>query len=162
MLLPEFDNEMANTRTVLERLPEDRFDWQPHARSMTLGRLANHLADLPGWGVMTLGMDSFDLAPPGGEGHTSPTHTTRQELLATFDANVGKTRELLEKTDDTAFAQPWTFLVGGEERFTLPRVAVLRGMLFNHIIHHRGQMTVYLRLNEVPVPGLYGPSADEQ
>lgn len=162
MLLPEFDHEMTTTRKLLERVPEDRQDWQPHTKSMTLARLASHVAELPGWGVMTLTQDSLDLAPPGGGGYQPKIHASRQEMLDAFDAHVRETRAQIEKTDDAAYAKPWSLLNGGQVIFTQPRFSVLRGFLMNHIIHHRGQLSVYLRLNDVSVPAMYGPSADEQ
>jgi uncharacterized damage-inducible protein DinB len=152
---------MATTRRVLDRVPEDRLEWLPHSKSMSLGRLATHLAELPGWGSVTLRQDSFDLAPPGGPGYAPATLNTRAEILDLFDKNVASTRAVLESTDDPRFLQPWTLLKGGNTVFTLPRVAVFRTMLINHVIHHRGQISVYLRLNDVPVPSIYGPSADE-
>lgn len=161
MILPEFDQEMAGTRRALERVPMDRPDWAPHERSMKLGYLAGHLANLPAWTIMTLKQDSLDVHPPGGEPYRSPEHETREDLLTTFDANVAAAREALAETPDEAFGEGWSLLRGGEVMFTMPRLAVLRSFVLNHIIHHRGQLTVYLRLNGVPVPGLYGPSADE-
>jgi uncharacterized damage-inducible protein DinB len=163
MLLPEFDNEMKTTRRVLERVPEDKMGWQPHEKSMTLGRLAGHLAELAGWGAYTLENDSLDLAPGGVPSFKPLDSRSRQEVLDVFDANVKKTRAALEQaSDDSAFGKPWTLQMGERVIFTLPRGAVLRTMLFSHIVHHRGQLSVYLRLNDVPVPSIYGPSADEQ
>jgi uncharacterized damage-inducible protein DinB len=157
-LLPEYDLEMSNTRRVLERVPEDRLSWQPHPKSMTLGRLATHLAELPGFAAAFLKLDSLDLAsapPPQALG-------SKQEILALFDQTVAQARGLIDQTDDAAFMQPWTLKHGGREIMTLPRAAVVRGSLLNHIIHHRGQLTVYLRLTDQPLPMLYGPTADEQ
>lgn len=161
MILPELDQEMAGTRRALERVPMDRPDWAPHEKSMKLGYLTGHLADLPSWVVLTVKQDSLDVAPPGGEPYRSPEFGTREELLAAFDANVAAAREALAETPDEAFGEPWSLLRGGETMFTMPRLAVLRTMVLNHLIHHRAQLTVYLRLNDVPVPSLYGPSADE-
>jgi uncharacterized damage-inducible protein DinB len=160
-LLPEYDQEMATTRRVLERVPEDQFGWQPHEKSMTLGRLATHVAELAGWARTFLKNDSLDLAPPGGSGYQPQTAASRAELLEMFDKNVAGTRAAIEATDDAALLQKWTLLKGGRTIFTLPRVAVLRTMLLNHVIHHRGQLTVYLRLTGTPVPSVYGPTADE-
>lgn len=157
MLLPEFDQEMAKTRTVLERTPDDRFSWKPHEKSFSFMEMANHLARLPGWGAATLGTDSMDLdhfVPP-------PPAQTREGVLASFDQNVSGFRRALEGAGDEALMKPWTLLQGGRELFTMPRLAVLRSLILNHIVHHRGQFTVYLRLNDLPVPALYGPSADE-
>ena len=160
-LLPEYDHEMATTRKLLERVPEDRFSWQPHTKSMSLGRLATHIAELPGLGHRVVTQDSVNLAPPGGEPYKPRTLETRQEILDLFDQNIAKTREAIESTEDPAYFQPWSLLRGEQTIFSLPRVAALRTMLFSHIIHHRGQLSVYLRLNDVPVPSIYGPSADE-
>ncbi|HVR95368.1 MAG TPA: DinB family protein [Thermoanaerobaculia bacterium] len=160
-MVPEYDQEMATTRRVLERVPEGDFEWRPHAKSMTIGRLATHVAELAGWAPNLLQRDSLDIAPPDGPGYKPQTLGSRQEILDLFDKNVATTRELLASTDDETFMQPWTFLRGGQTIFTLPRAAVVRTMLFNHIIHHRGQLTVYLRLNDAPVPSVYGPTADE-
>ncbi len=160
-LLPEYDIEMATTRKLLERVPEDRFSWQPHQKSMSLGRLATHIAELPGLGHRVVTQESVNMAPPGGEGYKPRTLETRQEVLDLFDKNVAKAREAIEGTEDPAYSQPWSLLRGEQTIFTFPRAAVLRSMLFSHIIHHRGQLSVYLRLNDIPVPSIYGPSADE-
>lgn len=160
-LLPEYDHEMATTRRVLERVSEERWSWQPHEKSMTLGRLATHIAELAGWARTFLTRDSFDVAPPGGGGYQPQTFSSRSELLETFDKSVAQTRAAIEATDDETFRQPWSLLNGGQTVFTLPRAAVLRSMLLNHVIHHRGQLTVYLRLTGALVPSVYGPSADE-
>lgn len=160
-LLPEYDQEMATTRRVLDRVPEDQFGWQPHEKSMSLGRLATHVAELAGWAKTFLKDDSFDLAPPGGGGYQAQVAPSRSALLEMFDKNVASTRAAIEATDDATFMQKWTLLKGGQSIFTLPRIAVLRTMLLNHVIHHRGQLTVYLRLTGTPVPSVYGPTADE-
>ncbi|MCZ7652590.1 MAG: DinB family protein [Thermoanaerobaculia bacterium] len=162
MLLPEFDEETKGTRKVLARLPEEQFDWQPHPKSMSLGKLANHVVDMVGWGAMTLRETEFDIAPEGGAAWQLPNRTTREALLAAFDANAAETRAALAAADDADFGVPWTLRAGAQVYFTLPRATVLRSMVFNHLVHHRAQLTVYLRLLDVPVPGLYGPSADEQ
>lgn len=161
MILPEFDREMAGTRRALERVPMDRPAWAPHEKSMRLGFLAGHLANLPHWAVMTMRQDAFDVAPPGGEAYRSPEYETREALLGAFDANVAAARAAIAEAPDEAFGQEWSLLQGGRAMFTMPRLAVLRSFVLNHMIHHRGQLSVYLRLNDVPVPGLYGPSADE-
>lgn len=156
-LLPEYDNEMKTTRRVLERVPGDRLDWQPHPKSMSMGTLATHLANLPWWGQITMEQDSFDVGVPT----TIPAAKSTDEILERFDKNVATVREILQRTEDSTFFQPWTLRNGERTVFTLPKVGVLRTMVFSHIIHHRGQLTVYLRLNDVPVPSVYGPSADE-
>lgn len=161
-LLPEFDLEMASTRKMLERVPEDAFDWKPHAKSMTLGRLATHLAQIPIWGSRALTTEAFDFAPPSGAPAPVPQLPSRAAILALFDENVAGTRAALAQAADAEMGKPWSLLRGGSVVFTMPRIAVLRSMLFSHSIHHRGQLSVYLRLRDVPVPGMYGPSADEK
>jgi uncharacterized damage-inducible protein DinB len=156
-LLAEFDHEMGTTRRLLDRLPDDRLSWRPHARSRSLGGLATHLASLPRWGEFILNSTVFDLAgaPPSEEEKRS-----RHELLEFFDGKVGTTRAWLDKTD-AELAALWTLRRDGHEMFTLPRAAAFRSFVVCHSIHHRGQLSVYLRLNEIPVPAMYGPSADE-
>ena len=161
-LLPEFDHEMANTRKALERVPEDKFAWKPHEKSMTMGRLATHLAELLGFVPTALETESFDFAPPGAPPRQPKTAASRLELLEMFDSNVAAARAAIAAATDPQLMVTWTLLLGGRTMFSMPRIAVLRGMVVNHIIHHRGQLAVYLRLNDVPVPALYGPSADEQ
>jgi uncharacterized damage-inducible protein DinB len=160
-LLPEYDHEMANTRKALERVPEDKFGWKPHQKSMSLGRLATHLAELTGMVPTALASESFDFAPPGSS-YQPKTAASRAELLELFDKNVATARAAIGSASDAQLMAPWTLLIGGKALFTLPRIAVLRSMVMNHMIHHRGQLAVYLRLNDLPVPALYGPSADEQ
>jgi uncharacterized damage-inducible protein DinB len=160
-LLPEFDQEMASTRKVLERVPDDRFDWQPHPRSHTMGWNANHLADLPNWAVMTLGTDSLDLSPALGEGYRSPKLATRTAILEHFDRSVAAARSAIASASDEDVAKPWSLLPAGTTLFTWPRSSVIRSFVMNHIIHHRAILCVYLRLNDLPVPGMYGPSGDE-
>lgn len=162
MLLPEFDQEMANTRPCLERVPDDKISWAPHEKSMTLGRLASHIAEIPIWLTQTLATDSLDLNPPGGEPWQPTNLGSSKEIVDFFDAQVAEARKALEAaSDDAAFHQPWSLLSAGHTYFTMPRIAVIRSMVMNHLVHHRGQLTVYLRLHDVPVPSTYGPSADE-
>jgi hypothetical protein len=161
-LLPEFDQEMANTRRTLERVPEDKFAWKPHEKSMALGRLATHLAELVGWGVSVVEDDSLDLAPPGGTAPRNVTLGSRKEVLALFDGNVASTRAAMARAHDDHLRKSWTLLFSGNKVFSLPRIVVLRSSVLNHSIHHRAQLGVYLRLNNLPVPAIYGPSADEQ
>lgn len=157
-LLPEFDQEMKSTRRTLERVPTDKTSWQPHAKSMSLGHLATHVAELPGWVTMTVKTDELDF----GAGPYVPRILSESEqIVAVFDQEVAKAREALLGVSDEELMKPWTLRKGDHVIFTMPKIAVLRGMVMNHIIHHRGQLTVYLRLNDIPVPGLYGPSADE-
>lgn len=161
-LLMEFDNEMAGTRKCLDRIPDDKFDWKPHAKSMTMRQLTTHLALFPSWMTDTLDKTSFDYAPVDGPAYRPPAMNSRKELLETFDRDVAKAREALKGASDAQLMETWSLLEGGKVVFSMPRVAVLRGMVMNHLIHHRGQLTVYLRLNDVPVPSIYGPSADEK
>ena len=160
-LLPEFDHEMANTRKTLERVPDEKFGWKPHEKSGTMGWLAAHLANIPSWPVFTIGQDSLDVAPKAGGGPQTPQPATRKALLDLFDKNVADGRAAIAKATDQQLFQPWTLLAGGQTMFTMPRVAVLRSFVMNHLIHHRAQLGVYLRLNNIPVPAIYGPSADE-
>lgn len=158
-LLGELDLEMANTRRVLERVPMEKGDWKPHPKSGTLAWLAGHCAIMPGWGSSVVNADGFDIA---GAQTAVPKFTTREELLHHFDAALKEYRTGLEKTSDEFLRQDWTLRNHEQVIFQMPRVAVIRGMVMNHMIHHRGELIVYLRLLEVPVPGLYGPSADEK
>jgi uncharacterized damage-inducible protein DinB len=160
-LLAEFDHEMATARKLVERVPEEKFDWAPHPKSMKMGRLAGHIAELPGWGVAILTQDSMDIAPPGGPQSEAFVPKTKTELLSTFDKNVAGARAALASTKDEDFIKPWSLLRAGQTVMTMPKIAVVRTFVLNHGIHHRGQLAVYLRLNDIPVPSIYGPSADE-
>jgi uncharacterized damage-inducible protein DinB len=162
IILPEFDQEMQSTRKVLERVPDDKLDWKPHARSRTIGWNANHLADLPEWGVTTLTQDQFDFAPVGGKRYEMPSFRTRREILDHYDRGVAALRKAIEGVRDDDLARNWTLLSGGNVIFSAPRAAVMRSFVFNHMIHHRAVLRVYLRLNDIPVPGMYGPSGDEE
>ena len=160
-LLPEFDLETANLRTVLERVPEAQLAFQPHAKSMSLGGLATHLANTLSWGERLILQDEFDLAPLGQPAPRMQELRSGAEILACFDTNRVAARRAIAGASDAQFDEPWSLLVGGRKLFTLPRGACLRSFVFNHMIHHRGQLTVYLRMCDVPLPALYGPSADE-
>ncbi len=158
-LLAEFDHEMGTTRRLLERLPQDRLAWRPHAKSWTLGELATHLGSIPNWGARILTGDSFDLVL--AESMPRPeAKPSRAEALAFFDASAKATRALMDRTD-AEYMGRWTLKRGGQEVFSMPRVAVFRSFVLSHSIHHRGQLSVYLRLNDVPLPPMYGPTADE-
>ena len=161
MMLDEFDEEMKNTRRVLERCPDEKWSWKPHEKSGTVGWLAGHVATMVGWLPMTINTQEFDYAPVGGPGFQPPKIGNRKELLAEFDKNVAESRAALSTVSDAEMMKHWKLLAGGQEIFNLPRVACIRGMVLNHHIHHRAQLTVYYRLIGVAVPGLYGPSADE-
>ena len=156
-LLPEFDEEMANTRKILALVPDDKLNWQAHPKSNSIGWLAHHLADIPSWVLPTLNLDQFD----AGLEDPPQVILSRAEYLELFDRNVAEAREALLRADDAEFAKPWKFLWKEQEVFTLPKEAVIRTWVMNHIIHHRAHMCVYYRLNDIPVPGMYGPSADD-
>ncbi len=158
-LIGELDYEAGQTRRVLERVPADRFEWTPHPKSMTLGRLASHIAEIPHWTVPALKQDEFVMQP----GEYKPwLAADSAELLQKFEETVRQSREALDACPDEKFGEPWQLKAGDELIFELPRIAVLRNMVFNHLYHHRGQLLVYLRLLDVPLPSVYGPSADEQ
>ncbi len=160
-LLPEFDHEMASTRKVLERIPEDKLDWKAHPKSHTIGWNANHVADLPNWLVVTLTKPSLDIAPVGGQPYQLPKLATRQEILDLFDRNVAAARQAIMTVKDEDVGKMWSLERAGQPIFTMPRAAVVRSVVLNHLIHHRAHLCVYLRLNDIPVPGMYGPSGDE-
>lgn len=160
-LLPEFDQEMANTRKTLERVPEAKFGWKPHEKSGSMIWLAGHLANIPGWAVETIKKDSFDMSPGGKPFVPPPVPKSSKELLAAFDKNVSEARAALAGAGDSDLAQPWSFLNNGVTMFSMPRIACLRTWVMNHNVHHRAQLGVYLRLNNIAVPAIYGPSADE-
>lgn len=160
-LLPEFDHEMETTRRILERVPEGKFEWQPHPKSMRLGRLASHLAELPKWATMTIQTDGFDMAPPGEPAPVAANFATRAEVLSAFDANTKAARAAIADAAESEFGRTWSLKKGGQTAFAMPKGAVLRSMVLNHMIHHRAQLGVFLRLNDVELPGTYGPSADD-
>ncbi len=161
MMLGEFDQEMQNTRKTLERCPDEKWNWKPHEKSGTVGWLAGHIATMPGWVAMTINTEELDYAPVDGPSYQPPKIENKRALLTELDKNVAEARAALASVSDAEMMKGWKLLAGGKEIFTMPRVACIRGMVMNHIIHHRAQLTVYYRLLGVPVPGLYGPSADE-
>jgi uncharacterized damage-inducible protein DinB len=160
-LLPEYDHEMGSTRRLLERVPEADFKWKPHDKSYSLGQLAGHLANIPNWIPYTCDYAIFDVTSIGEDARPKEP-TTVAELLTTFDANVKRGRKKIDEQTDAALMGMWTFKQGDHEIFTMPKISVLRSFIMNHAIHHRGQLTVYLRLRNVPLPSIYGPTADEQ
>lgn len=160
-ILPEFDEEMANTRKALERVPDDKLDWQPHPKSRTIGWNANHLAEIPGWVEGVMRGDSWDIAPAGSEPYRTPALGSREAILASFDKNVAAARQALATADDAAMQDAWSLLMGGRTILSMPRAKVIRNFVLNHTIHHRAILLVYLRLNDIPIPGMYGPSGDE-
>ncbi len=155
-LLPEFDHEMANSRKMLDVVPDDKFGWKPHEKSFSLGRLASHVAEMPGWATVTIKQDSLEMTP-GEKPFNAPT---KADLLAAFDKNTSEARAALAGATDEHLRKNWKFIYGGHTIFDQPRTGVLREMVLSHLIHHRGQLSVYLRLLDVPIPGMYGPSAD--
>ncbi|HEX6251969.1 MAG TPA: DinB family protein [Gemmatimonadaceae bacterium] len=159
-LAPEFELEMQSTRRVLERVPEDRLAWQPHPKSYTLGQLASHVAQLPDWVSSMFTADGFNFRPEGGPAYRAAKCESRRELLELFDSGVQKMRSAIATARDDTQDELWTLRGGDVEFFTLPRWQVYRQWGMNHMVHHRAQLGVYLRLLDVPVPGTYGPSAD--
>jgi len=160
-MLSEFDQEMQKTRKVLERCPDERWNWKPHEKSGTVGWLAGHVATMVSWLPMTISTKELDYAPVNGPAYQPPKIDNCKQLLAEFDKSVAESRAALAKVSDAEILQNWKLLAGGKEVFTMPRVVCIRNMVLNHHIHHRAQLTVYYRLLGIPVPGLYGPSADE-
>lgn len=158
----ELDHEAATTRRLLERMPEGKGDWKPHEKSMTLGRLCGHIAEMPGWGVTILRDEMFDMATAAEQGFEAFVAGERAGLLERFDREVAQLRDAARGVSDERLQDPWTLRAGGEDVFTAPRAVALRTWVLNHVVHHRGQLAVYLRLLDVPVPSIYGPSADEQ
>jgi uncharacterized damage-inducible protein DinB len=161
LFLSEFDHEMESVRKTLERIPEDKLSWKPHEKSMPLNRLAGHLAELSGWGSATINQDFIDFMPPGQPPMQPTIATSRKQVLEVFDKNREESRRALAGASDEHLMKNWSLMRGGQTLFTMPRVSVLRTFVLNHIIHHRAQLGVYLRLNDLPVPSVYGPSADE-
>ena len=160
-LVQEFEHEMGNTRRVLERLPDGKFDWKPHEKSYSMGKLAAHVANMPIWIGPLFTTSELDFAS-GDPVLRIPNPKTRAEVLEEFEKTTAAAREGFAKGDDATLSQPWTLRMGEHVIFTIPRIAAYRSFFMHHQVHHRAQLTVYLRLNDVPVPGLYGPSADEQ
>jgi uncharacterized damage-inducible protein DinB len=158
-LLPDFDHEMSVTRQLLERVPEDAFEWRPHEKSFSLGALAAHLTQIPHWGSTILDCDQYDMALAG---RPRASAASRAEVLAAFDRTVSEMRRGMSARSDAELLAPWTLSRGGHVLLTMPRVAALRRFVLHHVIHHRGQLSVYLRLRDVPLPPFYGPTADEQ
>lgn len=156
--LEEFDHEISGVREALSRLDPERLDFKPHPKSPTMGWLAGHLAYLPHWATVTLTANSFDIAT--GERPEPPS--SKPAILGVFETKTAEARTALLAATRESLAEPWSLLHAGNPVFTLPRATVLRRFFFNHIIHHRAQLGLYLRLNDIPVPSHYGPSADEQ
>jgi uncharacterized damage-inducible protein DinB len=160
-MLPEFEQEMANTRKVLERIPDDKLGWKAHPKLNTIGWNACHLVEMVGWidGILTT--DSFDVNPPNGPKYESPKLGSVKEILAAFDSAAAAAKAALGKTSDADFLKNWSLLNAGQPWIVLPRVAMVRSFGISHVIHHRAFLIAYLKMNGVPVPGMYGPSGDE-
>ena len=156
----QLEAEAGRTRRALERTPEGREEWKPHEKSMPLGRLAMLVARMASWVPMIINRDDLDLSPVSGANYNQPPLRTRSELLKAVDEGVAEARTALANTNDDHLLKPWRLLVAGKVVSEEPRHVVLRDT-FAHLAHHRGQLTVYLRLNDVPVPAIYGPSADD-
>lgn len=156
-LLAEFENEMQTTRKCLANVPTEKLDWTPHQKSMSMGRLASHIADMVGWTSEIIAEDVMDITPGDGP----PPAASTAELLEKFDKNLASAVAAIAGASDQASFVDWTFKIAGKPLMTLPRIASVRGFVLSHIIHHRGQLSVYLRLNDIPVPSIYGPSADD-
>ena len=162
LLLAELDREAIGIRKTLERVPEGKNDWKPHPKSMPLGYLATIVANIPSWLDMVVNLDELDINPPGGPKYRPPDWKTRSELIQQFEASLKKGRDILQKTsDDRLLNSKWRLLTGGKLMSEQSRYEAVRDSVLNHMAHHRGQLTVYLRLNDEKVPALYGPSADE-
>ena len=160
-LLPEFDHETRTTRTLIERIPEGRADWKPHEKSMTLGQLAGHVTGMIKWATATIKLSELDLGLPEAAQYAPPQFETTGALVEAFDANVREARGAISGVSDADLLESWTLRNGGQIILSMPRAAALRSFVMNHHIHHRGQLSVYLRLLDVPIPSIYGPSADE-
>jgi len=157
-LIAELKNEAASTRKMLERVPDNLLGWKPHEKSYPLGKLAAHIADLPGWVTMALQTDELDFEK---RAYKSASSESTKEILDTLDAKVSEAITALEQAKDEDFGKMWTLRKGEHVYFSMPKASVIRLFSVSHLIHHRGQLSVYLRLNDVPVPGMYGPSADD-
>lgn len=157
--LGDLDHELATTRNALERVTDEKLDWKPHPKSMSLGGLASHIATVPGWAGRILGATEFDISTRSAAG--ANLARTRDEILTRFDENAATFRSALDAASPEALRESWTLRNGGQVLFQLPRVAVLRNMAISHMVHHRAQLGVYLRLLDIPVPSAYGPTADE-
>ncbi len=157
----EFDHEMGNTRKMLERVPDDKLTWKPHEKNFTLQYLASHVANLPYWTIPSLQQDNLDIAPAGQPPYQTPMAGSRAQLLEFFDDNVAKAKAAMAGITDDYMMKPWSLLAGGHTLMTLPRWMVQRQFMMNHLVHHRAQLGLYLRLLGVAVPGMYGPSADD-
>lgn len=160
-ILPEFDQEMASTRKLLAGIPDDKLSWKAHEKLNSIGWNACHVAEIPGWVEGTIHGTSFDFSPPGGPAYETPNLSSTKEILEMFDKNVAAARAALASAKDEEMGVMWTLLFNGEKVFTMPRVAVIRGFVMNHLIHHRAHLCAYMRMIDLPVPGMYGPGGSE-
>lgn len=161
MFLPELEHELATTRRCIERAKNDQLGWKPHDKSMSLGLLVSHLAEIPSWVGITLKTSELDLQPLEGEPYQSILYEKVEDALAAFDKGCVDAKAALANASDAALGESWSMLFSGNVLFTMPKAAVIRTWVINHMVHHRGQLSVYLRLLDIPVPSIYGPSADE-
>jgi uncharacterized damage-inducible protein DinB len=157
-VLSELSHEAATTRRLLERVPSQALAWTPHRKSMPLGRLATHIAEIPGWVGSIVEQDEFDI---GASGYVPPTLASAEEIVAMFDRNVAMATESLKRQADGRLLAAWRLKKNGQLVVEMPRLGMIRAFLMNHLIHHRGQLSVYLRLQDVPLPSIYGPTADQ-
>jgi len=161
LFLPELEHEMAGTRKVIERIPNDKLDWKAHPKSNSIGWVGSHLVETLGWTKGILEEDFMEMAPADGEPYQPPTFDSKEAMLEQFDRDLEDAKQAIAATSDEEFAKPWSLLQAGEALLTMPKAAVIRTWVLNHSIHHRSHLCVYLRLNDIPVPALYGPSGDE-
>ena len=162
LFLERLESETTATRKVIERVPEGHNDWKPHEKSMALGYLAALVASMPGWVSLMIETDGLDLSDPSSEGLKTKAVGSRAELLQMLEKGAADSRTSLEKTTDDHLMKPWAFKMGGQAVSEGPRYTMILDGVLAHLAHHRGQLTVYLRLNDAAVPAIYGPSADEQ
>ena len=162
LFLDQLKSEENSTHRVLQQVPEGRNDWKPHEKSMPLGYLAALVAGMPGWIEFMVNRDELDIASPGAAQFKPQVHTTNRELTSAFEESLGKARAALQATSDEHLLKPWKFMVAGHVADERPRYMMIRDAVLSHMAHHRGQLTVYLRLNDARVPSVYGPSADER
>lgn len=158
----ELQHSAVSARKTLERIPEDKFDWTPHAKSMTFQKLASHVAESLGWAKFTLDSSEMDIAPPGGPVWEPYVAKTSAELLETFDKNLAEALTALQNVSDETLMETWTMKKAGEVMLAMPKLVVMRGFILDHLVHHRAQLGLYLRLNDIAVPAMLGPSADEE
>lgn len=157
----ELEHEAASARKVIERIPDDKLSWSPHTKSMNFQRLASHVASLLGWAKIAIGADEFDMSASSGAKTMQFLGKSTAEILAEFDKNLGEALAALRSVSDAELQKIWTLKKGGVENLSMPKIAVMRGFVLNHIVHHRAQLGLYLRLNDIPVPSMIGPTADE-